>query len=289
MARARGVSIALMGIDGSGKTSLVTHLVRALDEAGLVWVDASRKSAIRGANGASGYPGASLERLWLESWRLLFGGGHRSGSPVDAMVPLQFEGMSTDGFIDLLPEGVAGVRRSGPVAAMWTEYTIDQIVRAEAVEPALARGAIVLSDGFGYKGAAKALRIARELPDQTMSDETLDRVSDLIRAAYGDPYLQPDIGILLDADAERSYRWRRGRGRLSPAEDLWLAGRTGPVAFRDLQSAVAHDLTAAAGYWNWHVLRIDGRPQRATAEEAIGIVLGDPRVRERIADRRNDV
>ncbi|MDG4808717.1 hypothetical protein O7634_18385 [Micromonospora sp. WMMD1120] len=288
MEQQRGISIALMGIDGSGKTSLLTHLGRAFDDAGLEWVNVGRKSVIRQAADTGGYPGASLERLWLEAWRLLFGGGHRSGSPVDAVIPLQFEGMTTDRFIELLPDSVAGVRRSGPVSTMWTEYAIDQIVRAEAVEPALRRGAIALSDGFGYKSAAKVLRIARELPDPAIPDETLDRFSDLIRTAYGDAYLQPDIGILLDADPERSYEWRRGLGRLGPAEDLWLAGRTGRAAFVDLQSAVAQDLVDAAKAWGWHVLRVDGRPQRTTAEEAMDIVLRHRRVRERVGDRRKE-
>jgi hypothetical protein len=283
----RGVSVALMGIDGAGKTSLAGHLRRAFEGVGIECVEVGRKPAVRAAGAA--FPGPSLERLWLESWRLLFGGGHADGRPVDAAVPGQFTRMSSDEIVYQLPERVTGVRRSGPLASLWTEYTIDQLVRAEAVEPVLARGAVALSDGFGFKGAAKVLGIARRLVDDTVTDAVLDRTAALVRMAYSDPFLQPDLGFLLDADPERSYGWRLSQsGRMGPAEDLWLAGRSGVESFVELQRSVAADLRSAATEWGWTVLPVDGRPQDETATEAVRIALAHPHV-QRCANSRLDL
>lgn len=283
----RGFSVALMGIDGAGKTSLAGHLRRAFEDAGVECAEVGRKPAVRAAG--AGFPGPSLERLWLESWRLMFGGGHAGGEPVDRAVPREFTRMSSDEIVSGLPERVTGVRRSGLLASLWTEYTIDQLVRAEAVEPVLARGAVALSDGFGFKGAAKVLRIARRVPDDTVTDAVVERTAALVRTAYSDPFLQPDLGFLLDADPERSYGWRLAQsGRMGPAEDLWLAGRSGRESFVELQVAVAADLRAAAADWGWAVLPVDGRAQEETAAEAVRIALANPRVRQRLDGDRPD-
>lgn len=270
-----GGYVALMGIDGAGKSTLAARLRAAFAEAGIECVAVGRKPAIRAA--ATGFPGPSLERLWLESWRLLFGGGHDGGRPVDTAVPLSFLRMSTSDITEALPDHVRDVRRSGPVASLWTEYVIDQLVRAEAVAPVLARGGLALSDGFGFKGAVKALHVARRLPEGAVPDGVLDRTAALLRQAYGDPFMQPDLGFLLDADPVLAHGWRTAQSaRPGPAEDLWLAGRSDAESFVELQTAVAADLRAAAGDWGWTVLPVDGRPQEETVARAVDIALRHP-------------
>lgn len=269
-----------MGIDGAGKTSLLKYLVRALTAAGVECVDVSKKPAIRAARGSPGFPGRSIERLWLESWRLLLGGGQAGGKPVDAVLPLQFSELtevSSGWILDMLPDKVADVRRAGPVASMLTEMTIDQIVRAEVTGPVLNGDSVAVADGFGFKTAMKNICIARELPADTISDHALDGFERLVRVAYSAPFLQPDVGLFLDVDPRRSYGWRLLQdGRLGAAEDMWLAGRHGPDSFTDLQSAVAEELRMAAADWGWHTIQIDGRAQEETAAEAASIVMRHP-------------
>ncbi|MCC8251539.1 hypothetical protein [Saccharothrix luteola] len=288
----RGVSVALMGIDGAGKTTLLNHLGRALDELGFECVDTSRKAAIRSARSDGGFPARSLERLWLESWRSLLGGGHADGSPVDSAIPLEFTDrteVASGWIVDRLPASIAGVRRSGPLASASTELTMDQIIRAEVVEPVLARGAVTLADGFGFSTATKNIRIAREIPADATSDDALDQFETFFRTAYSMPLLQPDIGFLLDVEPRRSYEWRmRQDGRLGAGEDLWLAGRRGADAYMALQTAVAAKLRAAAVDWGWNVLQIDGRPQRETAAHAVEVLTKDTAV-QRLIEHRVDV
>jgi hypothetical protein len=285
----RGVSVALMGIDGAGKTSLLRYLGQALAEIGVESVDASKKPAIGAARLAGGFPARSLERLWLESWRLVLGGGHAGEVSVDTVIPLQFTDetrVASGWIVDALPAEVVGVRRSGPVASALNELTLDQVIQAEITGPALERGAVAFVDGFGFKPAIKNICIAREITDDSMSDDALDQFESIIHTAYSVPFLQPDIGFLLDADPVRSYEWRmRQDGRLGTGEDLWLAGRTGRTAFLALQTALAAKLRAAAAGWGWHVLEIDGRPQRETAAQATDIMLRDPRI-QRLAGQR---
>jgi len=278
-----------MGIDGAGKTSLLRYLREALAEVEIECVDTSKKPAIRAARANKGFPARSLERLWLESWRLLLGGGHSNQVPADTAIPLQFTDrtvVASDWIVDALPADVVDVRRSGPVASAMNELTLDQIIQAEIIGPVRMRGAVALVDGFGFKPAIKNINIAREISDDSISDHALDQFEELIRAAYSIPFLQPDIGFLLDADPRQSYEWRmRQDGRLGAGEDLWLAGRKGEASFVALQDILAAKLRAAAADWGWHVLEIDGRPQRETAAQAIEIMMRDPGI-QRLSRQR---
>jgi thymidylate kinase len=93
---------------------------------------------------------------------------------------------------------------------------------------------------------------------------------------FGDPFMQPDIGLLLDADAELTYGWRISQERrLGPAEDLSLAGRPGRESYLEFQAGLAKEYRAAAEAWGWRVLPVDGRPQAQTVAEALDVVLAD--------------
>jgi len=277
----------LMGIDGAGKTSLLKYLRQALTEIGVEAVDTSKKPAIGAARSDKDYPARSLERLWLESWRLLLGGGHFNEVPADTAIPLQFTEWTTvasDWIHDALPTDVVGVRRSGPLGSALNEVVMDQLIQAEIIEPLLERGAVAMVDGFGFKPAIRNIGIAREISDDTIPDDALDQFETVLHAAYSVPFLQPDIGFLLDADPHRSYEWRmRQDGRLAPSEDLWLAGRKGEAAFIALHTMVAAKLRTVAVDWGWHVLKIDGRPQRETTAEAIEIMMRDPGIQRLMA------
>lgn len=278
-----GAYIALMGIDGAGKTSLVEHLRQALAESGLECVDASKQPAIRSVRSNQGFPARSLERLWLELWRLLLGGGHSDHVPADTAIPLQFTEqtrVASDWIEAALPGQVVGVRRSGPVACALTELAIDQIIRAEIIAPILDRGAVAINDNFGFKPTVKNICVAREISDDIVTNDALDQFEMLLRAAYSLPFLQPDIGFLLDVDPQQAYQWRmRQDGRVGLNEDLWLAGQRGEASFLALQTTMAALLRELANDWGWHVLKIDGRPQRETAAQAVELIMRDPGIR----------
>lgn len=278
-----GAYVALMGIDGAGKTSLVAHLRQALEKSGLECVDTSKQPAIRSVRSNQGFPARSLERLWLELWRLLLGGGHADHVPADAAIPLQFTDqtrVASDWIEDALPDQVVGVRRSGPVACALTEFAIDQIIRAEIIGPVLNRGAVAINDNFGFKPTIKNICVAREISDDMVSDDALEQFESLLRVAYSLPFLQPDIGFLLDVDPRQAYQWRMHQdGRVGLNEDLWLAGQRGKDSFLTLQTTMAAMLREVASDWGWHVLTIDGRPQRETAAQAVELIMRDQRVR----------
>ena len=68
-----GLSIALMGIDGAGKSTLVTELRRVFSAEGREVVPVTWEAAVAAAQGdRSGYPVATLEMLGVEGWRLMY-------------------------------------------------------------------------------------------------------------------------------------------------------------------------------------------------------------------------
>jgi hypothetical protein len=184
-----------------------------------------------------------------------------------------------------MPSHVSDVRWSGPVACALTELVIDQLIRAEITAPILDRGAVGITDNFGFKPTLKNICVAREMPGDATSAAALDQFETVLRTAYSLPFMQPHIGFLLDVDPQLAYQWRmRQDGRVGVNEDLWLAGRRGEESFMALQNVMAAKLREAAVEWGWHVLEIDGRPQSETAAEAIETIMRAPGV-QRLTDR----
>ncbi|MEN3612153.1 hypothetical protein AAH979_21695 [Plantactinospora sp. ZYX-F-223] len=279
-----GVSIALMGIDGCGKTTLAGQLRRTLADAGLEVVDPGLNAALSRTGLPAGYPRSSLELLALEAWRLFYAGSTVHGRPAEEAVAAAFASSGIAKLGEGLPGGPPGVRQPGIVVSALIEFAGHYLLRAELIQPALLRGAVCVSDGFPLKNVVRTLRLAQRMPDPPMPPGALDTLVDAVRASYGDAYLQPEIGILLDADPELAYRWRVSQtGRIEPGADLSVTGRTGPESYLRFQAAMADEYRAAAREWGWHVLPVDGRPQWQTVAEAVDIVLKHPRIRYRMA------
>ncbi|GIG92090.1 nucleoside/nucleotide kinase family protein [Plantactinospora endophytica] len=278
-----GVTVALMGIDGCGKTTLAGQLRATLGAAGLEVVDPGLTTALSRTGLPAGYPRSSLELLALEAWRLFYAGGTVDGRPAEDAVSSAFASSGLAGMGADLPAGPAGVRQPGVVVSALVEFAGHYLLRAEVIRPALLRGAVCVSDSFPLKNVVRTLRLAQRMPDPAVPSGALDTLVDAVRAAYSDAYLQPDVGILLDADPELAYRWRVSQtGRVEPGADLGLTGQTGPESYLRFQTVMADEYRTAAREWGWHVLPVDGRPQRRTLDAAVDIVLNHPRLRRRV-------
>ena len=110
---------------------------------------------------------------------------------------------------------------------------------------------MTLCDGFGFKNVVKVLRMAQLMPG-AFPAATLDMLLDCALRTFGDAFMQPRIGLLLDADASLTYEWRISQERrLGPAEDLSLAGRPGRESYLEFQAGLAKEYRAAAEAWGW--------------------------------------
>ncbi|WP_031513269.1 dTMP kinase [Streptomyces sp. NRRL F-5123] len=278
-----GAAVALMGIDGSGKSTLSGALGEALREAGYRVVTADWQDNLRQPDAL---PSISYEQMCAEYWRLLFAGMQVAGERLDRRIPRVFgPEMVSSSFVDVPPGAtVEGARPSGLLGSAMVEFLMDYMLQSDIVVPARLRGDIALSDGFGFKSMAKKLMLTREvaLRHGGLPDEVLVTLLDFARSAYASSYLQPDIGIFLDVDPATSYaRIVRRGGGVGLTEDLRLAGRTGRESYLELQSLLAEEYAARADAWGWHVIRAGERAPDDVAREGVGLVLDLLSVRNR--------
>ena len=270
-----GLSIALMGIDGAGKSTLVSELRRVFAAEGREVVPVTWEAAVAAAGDRTRYPAATLETLGIEGWRLMYAAPAHPDRTYYEDIPRWIAEDGPRGMIAKLPADPVGGHQAALVTSALLEMTGHQLVQAEVVVPALARGAVTLCDGFGVKNVVKVLRMAQLMPGP-FPPATLDMLLDCALRTFGDPFMQPAVGLLLDADAELTYEWRISQERrLGPAEDLSLAGRPGRESYLEFQAGLAKEYRAAAEAWGWHVLPVDGRPQAQTVEGALDAVFAE--------------
>ncbi|WP_159011668.1 hypothetical protein [Streptomyces sp. NRRL F-5123] len=273
-----GISLALMGIDGAGKSTLARALREELTARGAEVVDVTWAGAVAAL--PAGYPRTSIEQLGVEGWRLFYAGRTIDDAPVDEAIPRLFADFGASELPRRIGEAGGRAHQSGVVASALVELAGHYLLRSAVAAPVVARGGVALNDGFGLKNVLKCLRLAEQMPDGEIPASTLRSLAGQVTEIFSDPFLQPDVGLLLDADPALSYRWRMDQnGRLGAGEDLDFAGRPGRDGYLALQGALAAEYRAAAERWGWHVLPVDGRPQHETAEEGLRAVLGDNRVR----------
>ncbi|MFB6581770.1 MULTISPECIES: hypothetical protein [unclassified Streptomyces] len=278
-----GISIALMGIDGSGKTTLARALRKELTDHGVEVVDMSWAGAVDAL--PAGFPRSGIEQLGVQGWRLFHAGRTLDGRPVDELVP---ELISDFGASDLprrIGEAKGQAHQSAVVASALVELAGHFLLQSAVAGPVVERGGVALNDGFGLKNVLKCLRLAGQMPSAEVPARTLLNLAEQVTAMFSDPFLQPDVGILLDADPRLSYEWRMTQnGRLGAGEDLGFAGQPGRDTYLSFQGAMASTYRSAAEQWGWHVLDVDGRPQAETVEEGVRVVLGHAKVRSLLSD-----
>lgn len=273
-----GISLALMGIDGAGKTTLARALSKELADRGVEVVDVTWAGAV-GALPA-GHPRTSIEQLGVEGWRLFYAGRTIDGHPVEEAVPRLFADFGASDLPRRIGEAEGRPHQSGVVVSALVELAGHYLLHSAVAGPVIARGGVALNDGFGLKNVLKCLRLAEQMPGGEVPAASLRALAEQVTAVFSDPFLQPDLGFLLDADPVLSYEWRMAQnGRLGAGEDLEFAGRPGRESYLSLQGGLAAEYRAAATRWGWHVLPVDGRPQEETVAEGVRVLLGHERVR----------
>jgi thymidylate kinase len=270
----RGAYVALLGLDGSGKTTIARGLIGRLEEHGL------KPSLVRWRDIADepdrmDFPRPSLRQFWMETARTRYGGGTDAPSLRVQHGPTVYDEFKRGGF-DRGPAYPVGVRRSGVVASAMLEVIADMLIHTEVINEQVADGDIVLTESFGYKDIVKVLRVAAEIPGEDVPEAFVTRMIEFVADAYASDFLQPDIGIFLKVGPEECYRritaQREGVG---PTEDLGFAGRTGRSSFMDLQGPLFAEYERLAVQWGWHVVDIDGASPEEALDAVADIVLAD--------------
>ncbi|MGR6924595.1 hypothetical protein ACU635_60980 [[Actinomadura] parvosata] len=254
--------IAMLGIDGTGKTTMTRLLARALSENGhqvkkLSWrkeLDVAERPNTREA----------LRQLWLESLRLVYLGV--DGPPA----PASYEEFHQQRWEDRYSNSRYTTNvPAGPLAAAWLEWVGQILLRHEVVEPHRDRGVHVIDESFSLKMALKELLIAERLSNGPAMSAQIEQARELLTELFRS--CAPDVGILITGSVEQAYRWRmRQEGSLGSLEDMGAAaGDRGMEGFKELQSAcdaffrtfadkqgwIIHEMTAASAEENFERLR----------------------------------
>jgi thymidylate kinase len=278
-----GISIALMGIDGSGKSTLARALRKELTDHGVEVVDVSWSGVVDAL--PAGFPRTSIEQLGVQGWRLFYAGRTIDERPVDELVPQLFSDFGASDLPRRIGEAKGQARQPAVVTSALVELAGHFLLQSAVATPVIERGGVALNDGFGLKNVLKCLRLAEQMPSGEVPARSLRNLAEQVTAMFSDPFLQPDVGLLLDADPRLSYEWRMTQnGRLGVGEDLGFAGRPGRDTYLSFQGAMASEYRSAAERWGWHVLDIDGRPQAETVEEGVRVMLGHDKVRSLLSD-----
>lgn len=270
----RGVYVGILGIDGSGKTTLANGLTERLAARGhspefVRWRD------IAAQVDRTDFPYVPLRQLLVETWRTRYGGATDAPSLEVQHGPSSYEDFMRAGF-DRGPANPVGVHRSGVVATAMFEFTAELLIHAEVIAERLAAGKIVVTDSFGYKNVIKMLRVANEIPHGDVPKDLIVRMCDFIADAYSSEFLQPDVGIFLKVTPDECYRRITAhRDGIGSVEDMGFAGRTGRESYIELQASLLAEYEQLATSWGWHIVDVSESSAAETLDVVSEIVLAD--------------
>lgn len=277
--RPAGMLISFLGVDGIGKTTLATALAEDLTERGLAVVQTSWRRSLGTAE--TPWPGVALRQLWLETFRLIYANARGGDGPI--ALPADFRDWAHDAWEDRLAEtAVSGVRPVGPLAAALVELAGNVVYFAEVIRPAIDDGKIVLLDTFPYKHVLKELTLARHTATRegTPLIDSLDR---FMTDFFGDPSMQPQIGVFVDGPLELAYAWRTSQnGRVGLLEDLRAAGLHGESSFVAMQQATATRFREVAQRWGWLRHEVDGSGIADNVSRGLRLILGHRELARRV-------
>lgn len=250
---ARGAYVALLGIDGTGKTTLAEALAERCAQVGQPVRTVSWRRLVESPTEPAGWPKDSLQNLWLEIFRLYYGGATLDGG-ARAMPGSYGELVAAGGTEHLHDADVADVRAHGPLAAALLEVAGNILLQRDAIERWVAEGCVVIQESYGFKHVVKELLLVEELDPALAAEAALT-----LRFAHDffGRVCVPDVGVLVAGDPELALRWRTAEaGRTGVFENFSVAGEDPGTSFLALQSrctAIFEEFAAAHGWLRFEV------------------------------------
>ena len=249
----RGAYVALLGIDGTGKSTLAAGLAERCAQVGQPVRTVSWRRLVESPTEPAGWPKDSLQNLWLEIFRLYYGGATLDGGARE--MPGSYDELVARGGTEHLHDAeVAGVRPHGPLAAALLEVAGNILLQRDAIERWVAEGCVVIQESYGFKHVVKELLLVEEL-DPALAGEaalTLRFARDFFGRAC-----VPDVGVLVAGDPALALRWRTAEaGRTGVFENLSVAGEDPATSFLALQArctAIFDDFAAEHGWLRFEV------------------------------------
>lgn len=264
--------IALLGIDGVGKTSISHALADALRAHGFPVTVTSWRDYFR--RGSPDVLSAAYTTIFRSVYSAYVDPAGDSGS---RLLPAREEDFLRD-HGEPLPmddEGVPiALDRDRPgtfLAVGLMEVAARMLERELVINPALARGDVVVQEGHGLKNSVKLGAVAASFLG---GDERVTGYLSATRTMLGQ-WAAPDVSVFVSGDPRLAYRWRKGqRGRIGRGEHLDRDGSPAESTFVELQTVIQRELARVADAERWPTVSMSDRSREENIGEAVTTVLG---------------
>lgn len=272
---ARGAYLALLGIDGMGKSTLARELAERCEELGQPVRTISWRQFIESPDepGDASWPKDDLRHLWLQIFRLYYGGATIDGGARD--LPRTYEELNARGGTEHLADArITDLRPHGPLAATLLEIAGNVLLQRDVIDRWVAEGCLVLQESYGFKHAVKELLLTEALdPALATQTEVLMRFA----TEFFGRCCVPDVGVHVTGDPMVALKWRTAQsGRTSPFENYSIAGGDPEDSFLAMQTRCVTVFDAFATEHGWARLEMRDEPVERNVERMLDLLGGTP-------------
>lgn len=273
-----GIHIALIGIDGIGKTTLCQELANHLSENNDKVKTISWRNVIEQDNNK--WPNEPLQELWLETYRCLFGGASWNKKNIE--IPRNFPEWHKEKTEDLIQSAgaVESNKISGVIAASMVEMAGNVLLSSDIIQPLLSDGYIVIQETYPYKHVLKEILIAEKMAeneDSKIYSDVFKTLHFTLESLFSNKPMAPDIGVFLDGSARMAYKWRMLQsGKVGVIEDFGAAGGTGVESYINLQEMTAKFYRKLAEKNNWIVHNVEDVDKEKNIKKGLDKILSSP-------------
>lgn len=268
------IHIALMGIDGAGKSTLAVSLTESIRAGGREAEIVSFKRAMARADPLTS---GILGQLASASLMCQYADAEPDGTDCDPVSLLAEAGIGTvlagSGLVETERRlRAVSIRRN--VADPFLSSALLEVVGGfwvhRYVESRLRDGIVVVDESYAFKHALKNVLIARRLatPGSAL-DVGAQHVLHVARSLYGS-LLQPTHGYWIDTDPALSLRWRcEHAGTTTSFETYGLMGDSGDDSFLAMQHDCREVFESVAKEWRWHRIEMNDQPREDNMRRAV--------------------
>ncbi|MFB4313841.1 hypothetical protein [Actinomadura sp. 21ATH] len=266
--------VALLGIDGIGKSSVAEALAGELRRRGFEVTITSWRAHLRG--GRSGRGGEALHAAYDAMFRSVYAAClGPDGESAERLLPRLGEDLAggdpgrlgdPDADVALDPRHPAAF-----LAAGLMETAARLIERDFVIAPALARGEVVIQESHGFKNILKMGVYARVL-----SPGAGPALGEYFSFAHRclSRWAPPAQSVVLRGDPRLAYSRRlEQRGRIPRGEHAGIGGEPAEASFVELQSGVQAELLAIAAAEGLPCVEMGGGTREENVAEAVRVTL----------------
>lgn len=270
----RGLHVALLGIDGIGKSTLAQEVKEAADACG-EWAEViSWRRLVEENLGVVPFDGTALSqlrRLWVDSFRLYFSGASAGDLPV--RLPTSLAELDAFGGTEYLTgTSIDHIQSSGPFAASWIELAANALMHTEVIRSLVARGCLVIQESFGYKHVLKELLFSTLLSHEM---EGQNRAAEQFTRAFFGRYLHPDLGILIAGDPALAWKWRTQQESQIGIFEMYASEANDPqTSFLKMQSALTDAFESFANAFGWVRIEVRDVARRHNRRQILHVLRG---------------